>query len=101
LETVFDVIWHTSTARWPITDLHRMHESATAADADGTNHGWFEFGLQVLAKHLWEERGATALELMSSALHGPILSDDQIVGLLDELDPTVADSVRSWPATQV
>ncbi|WP_433297432.1 hypothetical protein ACQPZQ_18600 [Pseudonocardia sp. CA-142604] len=101
LETVFEVIWHTSPARWPITDLHRMHESATEADADGTNYVWFEFGLQVLAKHLWEECGATALEFMSSTLHGPMLSDDQIVGLLDEMDPTVADSIRSWPATQV
>jgi len=101
LETVFDVIWHTPPARWPITDLHRMHESATAADADGTNYVWFEFGLQVLAKHLWEECGGTALEYMSSTLHGPILYDDQIVDILEELDPTVADSIRSWPSTQV
>lgn len=100
LETVFDVIWHTPPARWPITDLHRMHESATAGDADGTNYVWFEFGLQVLAKHLWEECGGTALEHMSSTLHGPILSDDQIVDILDELDPTVADSIRYWPSTQ-
>jgi hypothetical protein len=101
LETVFDVIWHTPPARWPITDLHRMHESATAADADGTNYVWFEFGLQVLAKHLWEECGGAALEYMSSTLHGPILSDAQIVDILEELDPTVADSIRSWPSTQV
>lgn len=100
LETVFDVIWHTSPARWPITDLHRTHESATEAD-DGTNYVWFEFGLQVLAKHLWEECGATALQFMRSTLHGPILSDDQIVGLLEGMDPTVADSIRSSPSTQV
>jgi hypothetical protein len=37
LETFFEVIWRTSPTRWPITDLHRMHEAATAADADGTN----------------------------------------------------------------
>jgi hypothetical protein len=85
----------------PVTDLHRMHESATAADADGTNYVRSEFGLQMLAKLLWEERGATALRHINSTLHGPILSDDQIVGVLEELDPTVADSVRSWPSTHV
>jgi hypothetical protein len=38
---------------------------------------------------------------MSSTLHGPILTDDQVIDILEELDPTVADSIRSWPSTPV
>ncbi|GAA1324023.1 hypothetical protein [Pseudonocardia xinjiangensis] len=49
LETIFEVIWHTSPHRWPITGLPRMHEASTAQHSDGTNYVWFEFGLQVLA----------------------------------------------------
>jgi hypothetical protein len=101
LEAFFEVVWETAPTRWPITELHRMHESATAADAETTNYVWFEFGLQKLAKHLWEECGATALKHISATLHGPILNDDQLVAVLDELDPTVADSVRSWPSIHV
>jgi hypothetical protein len=98
LETIFDVVWHTSPARWPITELSRMHEAATAENSDGTNYVWFEFGLQVLAKHLWESSGTTALTHLNATLHGPVLPDEQIIDVLGELSPAAADNVRAWPS---
>jgi hypothetical protein len=97
LETIFEVIWRTSPARWPITGLSRMHETATAQHSDGTNYVWFEFGLQLIARHLWESCGTTAFKHLNATLHGPVLPYARIIDVLGQLSHEAADSVRAWP----
>jgi hypothetical protein len=94
LETVFEVAWTAPGSHWPVRELSRMGDSLAG---DGANYVWFEFGLQVLAKRLWQTAGATALKNVIAALRGPKLDFGQAVDLLEELDPAVAQAVRDWP----
>ncbi|MEU6347194.1 hypothetical protein ABZ883_40370 [Streptomyces sp. NPDC046977] len=95
LETAFEVTWASPDGHWPVRDLPDMRDSLRG---DGSNYVWFEFGLQVLAKRLWETAGVTALRRIAGALRGPALGFDQAEKLLDDLDPWVARAVREWPA---
>ncbi|MEV6994395.1 hypothetical protein AB0N87_35280 [Streptomyces sp. NPDC093228] len=95
LETVFEVTWAAPQEHWPMRDLSAMEKSL---EGDGANYVWFEFGLQVLAKQLWQRAGVTALQRVVAALQGPSMDFEQIVKLLEELDPWVARAIRSWPA---
>lgn len=95
LETVFEVTWAAPGGHWPVRDLRHMEASLAG---DGANYVWFEFGLQVLAKRLWRSAGVTALQRVVAALRGPALDFDDVVRLLEELDPWVAQAVRDWPA---
>ncbi|MER7442681.1 hypothetical protein [Micromonospora avicenniae] len=95
LETAFEVTWAAAPeGHWPVRDLARMADSL---DGDGSNYVWFEFGLQVLAKRLWQAAGATALQRVVQALRGPMLDLPAVLGLLEELDPGVARAIRDWP----
>ncbi|MFJ4848553.1 hypothetical protein [Streptomyces sp. NPDC088733] len=94
LETAFEVTWASPGGQWPVRTLPDMRDSLRG---DGSNYVWFEFGLQVLAKRLWETAGVAALQTVVDTLRGPALDFDQVVKLLDELDPWVAGAVREWP----
>jgi hypothetical protein len=94
LETIFDVTWAAPDSHWPVRDLPRMEDSLAG---DGSNYVWFEFGLQVLAKRLWQTTGATAFRNVVTALRGPALGFEQVMDLLEELDPGVAQAIRDWP----
>jgi hypothetical protein len=94
LETVVEVVWGAPYEAWPIHDLARMKDSLTG---DGSNYVWFEFGLQVLAKQLWDTAGAAGLRTVITALRGPTLDFIQVVDLLAELDPSVARAIQNWP----
>jgi len=94
LETVFEATWAGGPDAWPVRDLVRMEQGL---EGDGSNYVWFEFGLQVLAKRLWQSSGAPALQTLVTALRGPELTFDEVVSLLEKLDPTVAQAIRSWP----
>jgi hypothetical protein len=96
METVFEVIGQTSPARWTFHRLDEMYNSTSDPGMDGTNYVWFEFRLQMLAKRLWNSAGAAGFQRLSGILHGPALADEEIIGVLSELDPTVADDVRRW-----
>ncbi|MEV5963004.1 hypothetical protein AB0L70_14645 [Kribbella sp. NPDC051952] len=94
LETVVEVVWAAPNEAWPIHDLARMKDSLTG---DGSNYVWFEFGLQVLAKRLWDTAGAAALQTIITALRGPTLNFTQVLHMLADLDPSVAQTIQNWP----
>ncbi|MDX3238271.1 hypothetical protein PV392_21790 [Streptomyces sp. ME03-5709C] len=95
LETVFEITWAAAPhSHWPVTDLARMADSL---EGDGSNYVWFEFGLHVLAKRLWQTAGAAAFRSVVSALRGPAVDFGQVVDLLEDLDADVARAVRDWP----
>ncbi|MFC5927778.1 hypothetical protein [Micromonospora vulcania] len=95
LETIFEVTWAAAPqGHWPVRDLPRMAQSL---DDDGANYVWFEFGLQVLARRLWQVAGATALQRVVDALRGSTYDLPGVLSLLRELDPAVARSVLDWP----
>ena len=71
-----------------------MKDSLTG---DGSNYVWFEFGLQNLAKRLWQTAGSTALQTIITVLRGPALDLAQVVNLLAGLDPSVARAIQNWP----
>lgn len=95
LETVFEVIGTTSPLRWRFRRLSEMHEAATAPGMDGTNYVCFEFRLQILAKRMWQAAGADGFRWLHRILHGPILPDKVIFGILAEIDQEVAEIVSS------
>jgi len=95
LETILEVTWSSvPNSHWPVRDLLRMEDSLAG---DGSNYVWFEFGLQLLARRLWQTAGATALQTVITALRGPELDLGQAVELLEHLDPAVAQAIRDWP----
>ncbi|MGW1530368.1 hypothetical protein [Streptomyces sp. NPDC002159] len=94
LETAFEVTWAAPNGHWRVRDLLAMEDSL---NGDGSNYVWFEFGLQVLAKRLWQTTGVMALQRVVAALRGPSLGFDQVVELLTELDPSVSAAVLFWP----
>jgi hypothetical protein len=94
LEAIFEVTWAAPDSHWPVRDLPHMEESLAG---DGSNYVWFEFGLQVLAKRLWQTAGANALQSVVTALRGPALDFGQVVDLLEQLDPGVAQAIHDWP----
>ncbi|MCZ4602375.1 hypothetical protein O3S80_01005 [Streptomyces sp. Lzd4kr] len=96
LEAVFQVVGGTTPTKWPYHRLHDMYESVAAPGADGINYVWFEFRTQILAKRLWEAKGATGFQQIHRILHGPVLSDEEIFNALSEIDHTVADDIRHW-----
>lgn len=96
LTTIFEVTWAAPNDHWRVRDLAHMEQGL---EGDGSNYVWFEFGLQVLAKRLWETTGVAALQRLVGAVRGPELGFDEVVKLLDELDPAVARSIRDWPGS--
>ncbi|MGW1530463.1 hypothetical protein [Streptomyces sp. NPDC002159] len=94
LETAFEVTWDAPNEHWPVRDLMSMGDSL---DGDGSNYVWFEFGLEVLAKRLWQTRGVAALQRLIGTLRGPALNFDQVVDVLVGLDPWVGQAVCNWP----
>jgi hypothetical protein len=96
LTTIFEVTWAAPDNHWPVRDLAHMEQGL---EGDGSNYVWFEFGLQVLAKRLWETAGTKAFQRLVGALRGPELSFDEVVKLLDGLDPGVGQSIRDWPGS--
>ncbi|NMO50789.1 hypothetical protein HH310_06225 [Actinoplanes sp. TBRC 11911] len=96
LTTIFEVTWSAPNDHWPVRDLAHMEKGL---EGDGSNYVWFEFGLLVLAKRLWETAGAKALQRLVGAMRGPELGFDEVVKLLDELDPAVGQAIRNWPGS--
>jgi hypothetical protein len=94
LETLCEVTWAAPQDAWPIRDLARMGD---AAEADGSNYCWFEFGLQILAGRLWTTAGVASLRGVVDLLRGPRRSDDAILGVIAELDAGVARDLAQWP----
>jgi hypothetical protein len=94
LQTIFEVTWHAPSSHWPVRELHRMADSL---EGDGSNYVWFEFGLQIIAKRMWEASGPAALQRIVAALRGPALDHDQVVDLLETIDSDVARAIRHWP----
>jgi hypothetical protein len=94
LETIFGVTWKAPGDNWPVRDLSRM---AYSLAGDGSNYVWFEFGLQVLAKRLWQTAGVAAFQRVVTALRGPVLDLEQVVDLLGEIDQEVSQAIRDWP----
>jgi hypothetical protein len=96
LETLFEVIGGTPATMWPINALNAMYDSLTAPGADGSNYCWYEFRLQLVAKRLWETGGVAGFKSMHTVLHGPPLTDDELVEVIAGIDKLVADDVREW-----
>jgi hypothetical protein len=96
LETLFDVIGSTPAAMWPINALSAMYDTLTTPGADGSNYCWYEFRLQRFAKRLWEARGAASFKTLHTVLHGPLLTDDELVEVIADIDTRVAADVRRW-----
>jgi hypothetical protein len=97
LETVVEVIWHGTHGLWPVEDLERMPEVLTG---DGTNYVWFQFGLQILARRLWDSAGETALQTIIGLLRGPARSFEEVAEILGSFDRSVGRAVISWPHLQ-
>jgi hypothetical protein len=91
---MWEVTWAAPDGHWPVRDVARIQDSLAG---DGSNYVWFEFGLQVLAKRLWQSAGVTAFRNVVTALRGPALDFGQMVDLLEDSDPGVARAVRDWP----
>jgi hypothetical protein len=96
LETAFEVLGGTAPSRFPFRRLSEMHSSVATPGTDGTNYVWFQFRLLILATRLWRAAGAAGFQRLHGVLHGPVLSDQAVFGVLAELDPAVADDVRCW-----
>jgi hypothetical protein len=95
LETIFEVTWTAPSGQWPVRELARMRDSLTG---DGSNYVWFQFGLHVLAKALWTTAGPAALRTVVTALRGPALDFTEVVQVLAELDPSIAQAIQNWPS---
>ncbi|MGW3621410.1 hypothetical protein ACWD8I_05080 [Micromonospora arida] len=94
LETVYDVIWETGPGPWPVRDLHCMADSLAG---DGTNYVWFQFGLQILARRLWESADTTALRGVVALLRGPAQPFGNVIDVLATFDRHAARAVLDWP----
>jgi hypothetical protein len=80
---------------WNLQDLALMGESMQSSV---TNYVWYEFRLIRLAERLWTAGGEDGLRDYQRLLGHPALTHDQVVDRLSQLEPTVADAVRGWPA---
>ncbi len=94
LETLGEVVWGAARGPWPVHDLDRM---ADALAGDGANFFWFRFGLQVLARRLWESAGPTALRGVVSLLQSPVQPLGDVADVLATFDRNVGRAVLNWP----
>lgn len=95
LETICQLTWQAPAIRRPVRELNRMADSLAAG---ALNYIWFEFGLLLLAKQIWEANGVMAFRFFYHTLRRPDLSDDQILQALQTIHPRVEEAVRQWPA---
>jgi hypothetical protein len=98
LETLFTVIGGLPRQRWPVHRLGQMYDALKAPGGDGTNCCWYEFRLQILAKRLWETAGRDGFQKIHAALHGPVLTDGEIIELIAGIDSQAARDIGSWNA---
>jgi hypothetical protein len=94
LETLFDTTWKAHLDHWPVRELPDMMDSL---EGDGTNYVWFQFGLHVLSKRLWQSAGALGFTRLVDVLRGPELSQEQLEEVLRTIDEGAADAVSNWP----
>ncbi|MGH3456704.1 hypothetical protein [Aeromicrobium sp.] len=80
---------------WDLQDLALMGESMQTSV---TNYVWYEFRLIRLAEQLWNAGGEDALRDYQRLLGHPELTHEQVVDRLSQLEPSVADAIRRWPA---
>jgi hypothetical protein len=81
--------------RWPVHDLARMPESL----GHGPGHYvWFQMLLILLARHIWETAGPSALARYHEAFHNHGLSSAETVAALDRIAPGLAELLERWPA---
>ncbi|MCM4084937.1 hypothetical protein [Paractinoplanes hotanensis] len=94
LETLCEAVWEAAQGPWPVRDLDRM---ADALAGDGANYFWFRFGLQILARRLWESAGPTALRGVVSLLQSPVQPLGDVADVLATFDLNVGRAVLDWP----
>ncbi|TDO44519.1 hypothetical protein EV643_11517 [Kribbella sp. VKM Ac-2527] len=80
---------------WDLQDLSLMGESMRSSV---TNYVWYEFRLIRFAEQLWNTGGEEGLLAYQRLLGHPDLSPDQVINLMSQLDPAVADAIRRWPS---
>jgi len=80
---------------WDLQDLALMGQSMQTSV---TNYVWYQFRLIRLAEQLWTAGGEDGFRDYQRLLGHPELTQDQVLDRLSELEPTVADAVRRWPA---
>jgi len=94
LETICQLTTEAPSARWAVRELNRMEESL----ADGPlNYVWFQLGLIVIAKSIWEAGGVTAFRAFSDTLRRRDLSDEQILEAVRAIAPEAQRALRDWP----
>jgi hypothetical protein len=70
---------------------------AAAAELDGSNYVYLEFGLQMIARRLWQTRGKESLHRVVETLRGPARSKEEVIAMLGGLDPAVGRAMNEWP----
>jgi hypothetical protein len=81
--------------RWPVRELERMPESLQHGPG---HYVWFQMLLILLARHIWETTGPTALATYRATLDGKSLSPAETVAALDEIAPGLAERLHRWPS---
>lgn len=81
---------------WELQDLELMGQSMQPGTV--TNYVWYEFRLIRFAEQLWTAGGEDALRDYQRLLGHPALTHSQVVDRLAQLEPSVADAIRRWPA---
>ncbi|RKR86126.1 hypothetical protein BDK92_0348 [Micromonospora pisi] len=92
-----EVFW-SAPVSWPVRELARMREPVEGHGLGGVaNYLWFEFGLVLLAQRLWKNGGPAAFRRLCEVSRGPELTPSEVLAMLDDIDPDVAQAVRDWP----
>ncbi|WP_406066158.1 hypothetical protein [Micromonospora sp. NBC_00860] len=84
--------------QWPIRALARIREPADGHGLNGVaNYIWFQLGLIIVARRLWDRHGPAAFQRLCELSRGPELTRPDVLAMLDEIDPEVGQAVRNWP----
>ena len=83
------------TEPWP---LHRLADMGLSMQASVPNYVWYQYMLIGFAESIWITGGADSVRAYQRRLGDPQLTNEQIIQRLTELDPSVAEAVRAWPA---
>jgi hypothetical protein len=73
-----------------------MYKAMTATDIGIDNYVWLEFRVQHLARRLWCASGPSGFRELHEVLHGPLLSDDEMIDVLAGIDAKVGWQARTW-----
>lgn len=96
LETLFQAIGATQEDFWPMNSLTQMYSALKFADTNGFNYCWYEFRLQIVAKRLWAAGGSAGFKRIHQVLHGPLLTDFELMEVIASIDGTAANAIRRW-----